>query len=145
MRRLAPTQRVTNSEARSREGFVRSTRRLLYQEIGTCYDEMGYEPNWSIVALELEEKGMSLALEGRKRPDMKQRKVKCPKCGAEIDHLKVIAENLGTLRIEGGEATYEWASDIYGGSIIGTKFKCPECYEVLFTDQCAAEGFLLGI
>jgi len=56
-----------------------------------------------------------------------------------------MAENLGTLRIEGGEPIYEWFSDIYGGSLIGTKFKCPECYEVLLTDQRATEDFLLGI
>jgi predicted RNA-binding Zn-ribbon protein involved in translation (DUF1610 family) len=86
-----------------------------------------------------------LTLEDKKPPAKnKRRKVKCPKCGAEIDHLKVISENFGTLRIEDGEPIYEWISDIYGDEVMGFRFECPECEEVLFTDQCEAEGFLFG-
>jgi predicted RNA-binding Zn-ribbon protein involved in translation (DUF1610 family) len=87
---------------------------------------------------------MSLILEERKKPDTKEKKIKCPKCGAEIDHLKVVSENHGTLRMSGKGPVYEWISDVYGDEVVGLRFECPECEEVLFTDQYEAEQFLLG-
>ena len=67
---------------------------------------------------------------------------RCPKCGAEIDHLRVISEEVGELRMADGEPEYEWSSEIYGDSVVSMKFMCPECDEVLFIDPYEAAQFL---
>jgi len=68
--------------------------------------------------------------------------MKCPKCEAKINSLMAYykCEETNEFGIASdGEACF---------ALIDTteeyKFKCPECGEVLFTDEGAAESFLIG-
>ncbi|MEM3432618.1 MAG: hypothetical protein QXG08_01025 [Candidatus Methanomethyliaceae archaeon] len=69
---------------------------------------------------------------------------KCPKCGAEISELRVVAHNPGRLALVDGTPVYEWASDVYGDSVVGMEYICPECGETLFSEPTEAENFLTG-
>lgn len=68
---------------------------------------------------------------------------KCPKCGSDIDKLKVVQHNTGILSVVDGNPIYEWASDIYGSEVCLMEFICPECDEVIFDSPEVAMGFLL--
>ena len=68
---------------------------------------------------------------------------KCPKCGKEINELTVEVIDIGSVRLNShGELEYEFASDIYGDSVKGIKFTCPECGAELFDNEEDAEDFL---
>ena len=70
---------------------------------------------------------------------------KCPKCGAEIDHLHHFGYYLQKADFwidEDGEPRYDDWDDL--GDLKGTpEYECPECGEVLFTDEEEAKKFLL--
>ena len=65
--------------------------------------------------------------------------VKCPKCKKEIDYLK---------HYESGEYYYKYfGNDEYEGiEFLGNSkvidYECPECQEVIFTDEDKAKKFL---
>lgn len=77
---------------------------------------------------------------------MSNNKVKCPKCGAEIDSLDdysmcvqrfvftVGSDGLGDYVDVGDSVSADEPDD----------YKCPECGEVLFTDEEKALAFLKG-
>lgn len=67
---------------------------------------------------------------------------KCPKCGTEINSLKVILKESGELTIVDGAPVYDWYADIYGSAVVEASFICPECEEELFSDDKEAEAFL---
>jgi predicted RNA-binding Zn-ribbon protein involved in translation (DUF1610 family) len=70
-------------------------------------------------------------------------KTRCPKCGAEIDHLMVYAmkRHLYTLRIEeDGMAVYHFLGESPAPE--SEEFYCPVCGATLFTDLERAKEFL---
>jgi hypothetical protein len=79
-----------------------------------------------------------------KKPPQRTKKVRCPKCGAEIDYLLVFVEETGVVYVDSGGIHYDWGFDAYGGSAYAFQFGCPECFEILFTDPGDAEKFLMG-
>lgn len=66
----------------------------------------------------------------------------CPKCGKEIDYLRSFCKQSAeyTLQLRNGEPDYEHLSsaDFYEDE----EFACPECDEILFTDEEEAIEFL---
>ena len=64
---------------------------------------------------------------------------KCPKCGEEIDYLNnwESGEMEYRLRPDGAYEGMEFCSDNKSND-----FECPECSEVLFTDEKKAIAFL---
>ena len=69
---------------------------------------------------------------------------KCPKCGAEIDHLInwSEAEQKFILRLtEKGTPNYEYVDTVPKDR---NEYECPKCHEVLFTDEEEAIKFLRG-
>ena len=46
---------------------------------------------------------MSMTVEEKKPSHTRCRKVRCPKCGAEIDRLRVVSKEAGELRVEDGK------------------------------------------
>jgi len=70
--------------------------------------------------------------------------VKCPNCGAEIDHLInwSDAEEKFIFRVnENGNIEYEYVDSI---PKLRNEYCCPECGEVLFFDEELATKFLKG-
>ena len=68
---------------------------------------------------------------------------KCPKCGKEIDYLREFMSEEFKLTVdENGYVHY----DLVDASVLnrGDEYKCPECGEVLFTDEEEAVKFLKG-
>ena len=71
--------------------------------------------------------------------------MKCPKCGVEIDHLRLFSRVEQRARFE-----LDGAGDVhvlYEGDVPDyddDDFECPECNEVLFHDWDEAEQFLKG-
>jgi transcription initiation factor IIE alpha subunit len=70
---------------------------------------------------------------------------KCPKCGEEIDGL----DNRTNAEVEsyfiannGGWGEYLYTHNCY---LNDGDYMCPECGEVLFTDEKSALNFLKGI
>jgi len=72
---------------------------------------------------------------------------KCPKCGKEIDYLwnysAVWEEYKLTIGRDGYEQ-YEFIDDSAPVDGIDDEYVCPECHEVLFTDEEDAVNFLKG-
>ena len=72
---------------------------------------------------------------------------KCPKCGKEIDYLVDYspAWQKYEMRIDkNGDAHYEFVDDSLPIDTIDDEYECPECGEVLFTDEEEAVKFLRG-
>jgi len=72
---------------------------------------------------------------------------KCPKCGKEIDYLVDYspAWQKYEMRIDkNGDAHYEFVDDSLPIDTIDDEYECPECSEVLFTDEEEAVKFLKG-
>ena len=63
---------------------------------------------------------------------------KCPKCGEEIDHLINVCSAWKLYRFY-SNGSYEWIDDVSGDV---NEYECPECNEVLFTDEAEAQKFL---
>ena len=70
---------------------------------------------------------------------------KCPKCGAEIDHLHHFGYYLqkADFWLNGkGEPNYDNWDDV-GSMKEGTEeYRCPECDQVLFKNEDEAKKFL---
>lgn len=66
---------------------------------------------------------------------------KCPKCSKEIDELKFIStEKICGAMVSNGHGTAEY--DIETQYTESEEFVCPECLEVLFTEEEKAMEFL---
>ena len=71
---------------------------------------------------------------------------KCPKCGKEIVYLRDFSPVWQEYRItvdENGDVHYEFI-DNSDPMDTGDEYECPECGEVLFTDEEEAVKFLRG-
>jgi len=72
---------------------------------------------------------------------------KCPKCGKEIDYLRDFSpvwQEYKMIIDENGDAHYEFVDDSLPIDTIDDEYECPECGEVLFTDEEEAVKFLKG-
>jgi predicted RNA-binding Zn-ribbon protein involved in translation (DUF1610 family) len=70
---------------------------------------------------------------------------RCPKCGAEIDHLHFYAYELvkADFWVVDGRSEYSgW--DSLGDMLDEVEYSCPECGEVLFKHEDDAIKFLRG-
>ena len=63
----------------------------------------------------------------------------CPKCGEEIRYLLAYAERKYYMVVKNNRASYQKTGDDENMS-----FECPECGEILFTDERDAIKFLDG-
>ena len=71
---------------------------------------------------------------------------RCPKCGAEIDHLIYNAKELvkASVYLSGDYLEYcSW--DTLATDYDTVEYRCPECDEVLFRDENEAKKFLRGV
>jgi hypothetical protein len=64
---------------------------------------------------------------------------RCPKCGAEIDHLDYWERAINT-----GEYWQDGFHDVITSNVDEYYFLCPECGKILFNDIEAAKKFLRG-
>ena len=66
---------------------------------------------------------------------------KCPKCKKEIEQLRNYCqgENVYSLWLEGNDIQYD-LKDFIGRN--ENEYCCPECHEVIFTDEEEAIKFL---
>jgi len=73
---------------------------------------------------------------------------KCPKCSAEIDHLKNTTTEQQTYDFYPNEVTggpyYELQDTEGAGDRHDSPFSCPVCGEELFHDETPALAFLRG-
>jgi hypothetical protein len=70
---------------------------------------------------------------------------KCPKCGAEIDHLVYYVKELSRAKfwyVDGYSEYSNW--DTIDTDAETAEYCCPECQEVLFRDEGEAEQFFSG-
>lgn len=68
--------------------------------------------------------------------------VDCPECSEEITYLKFAYKVWETGDYE-GNGSYD-RDDETEETEDRTNYKCPECYEILFTDEELADRFLNG-
>jgi len=71
---------------------------------------------------------------------------KCPKCGKEIDYLRDFSPVWQEYKLtidKNGDADYEFVDNTTSMDF-GDIYECPECGEVLFTDEEEAVKFLRG-
>jgi len=68
----------------------------------------------------------------------------CPRCGKEIDHLIFDgSEEMSATVVLNSKGLVDYINWQSFGINDG-EYKCPECGEVLFTDEGDAEAFLRG-
>jgi hypothetical protein len=70
---------------------------------------------------------------------------KCPKCGKEINFLKSYVYSRDEFNfVIDNDGTFDYDYVDNWDCVIDREFCCPECEEILFTDEEDARDFLLG-
>jgi predicted RNA-binding Zn-ribbon protein involved in translation (DUF1610 family) len=70
---------------------------------------------------------------------------KCPKCGEEISCLlnyKYTSSLIFTLSLKNGEPDYDLTDEVFPDVTDEGDFVCPQCGELLFTNEKEAVAFL---
>lgn len=68
--------------------------------------------------------------------------LKCPKCEADIEYLQFFDSVSRTAQFMLG-GVYE-GTELLTELMDGEEYRCPECNEILFTDEKAATDFING-